>query len=619
MRLLLLSLVTAFIALARQPFDPSDLWLWRYPDGPQIAPDGQTIVYWEGWNAPSLDRTLSNLWIASADGKSVRRLTEGNWSDTCPRWSPDSTRIAWISTRDGQPHIRVRTLEPGPETTISTGYPPRLIAWAPDGASIAFTALVPATSGAAPWAPPAILPHLVPPRPGTVHIFVVPVSGGKPRQITTGDSDILGEPAWMPDSRSILAARDDGQIYAFHLSGEVRQVTHDPGSNTNPLPSPDGSRIAWLATRPPLRSYAPAHLTVMNADGSRIRVLSGSLDRDPASPKWSSDSRTVYFLADDHGVTHVYAARNDGTLRQVTNNPERLEGLSLADNGRAVALRSTATQARAVYTFTVDHVTQPVTLADPNDRMLAERDLATTTEIHFDSAGQSIQGWILQPPHFDPARKYPLLLDIRDDPRSMYGVDFNLRAQILAARGWIVLCINPRGTPGYGEQFGDLLPTRYPGDDYDDLMHGVNAVLAAGHADPQRLVVAGGLVAAWTIGHTTRFRAAVVRRPISDWVTDVATSSEGAHRAAAWMRAMPWDDPDQYVKHSPLYFAKNFQTPTLVLSADPDPESDELYFALQQRKIASALVRFPAAEPPSNQILELQATIAWFEKNLAAH
>src|SRR5262249_20876848 len=152
-------------------------------------------------------------------------------------------------------------------------------------------------------------------------------------------------------------------------------------------------------------------------------------------------------------------------------------------------------------------------------------------EIRYESGGQTVQGWVVKPAGFDAAKKYPLVLDVRDDPREMYGTEFNLRAQILAARGFVVLCINPRGTPGYGEFFGNLLPTAFPGDDYDDLMRGVDWVVSKGFVDPKRLAVAGGLLAAWTIGHADRFRAAVVRRPIADWLTDVATRPDGARRA----------------------------------------------------------------------------------------
>ena len=168
-----------------------------------------------------------------------------------------------------------------------------------------------------------------------------------------GALDIHGEPAWMPDGHSILVSAapppdaanvlEGGEIYEVRVdNGECRQITRRPGPDYAPLPSPDGSRIAWIAREPKAQSYVTAKLYVSNTDGSRAKVLAGTLDRDVAQLQWSNDSRTVYFLADDHGATHVYAARSDGSVRQVTNTPERLRDFSLADNGRAVTVRQTS-------------------------------------------------------------------------------------------------------------------------------------------------------------------------------------------------------------------------------------------------------------------------------------
>jgi len=602
------AIVSAALAAAafgeRPPLVPEDVWAWRSAGDPRIAAGGDWVAYVESWNDRPGDAEFSNLWVVSSNGKTRRQLTQGNWGDRSPRWSPDGARIAWLSDRSGRPQVWVRKLESGPETQVTNaGRAPLSLAWSPDGESIALTALVPSKMDPPAWAPPAIVPRLRSLRQGYVHLFVVPASGGAARQISSGDFDDTGEPAWMADGRSILAARDDGEIYSIRISdGSAKQLTRQGGRNEHPAPSSDGSKIAWLATdgQAPAagshQSYAVRKVWVMNADGSRARVLTGSLDRDAAEPQWSPDSRTVYFLADDRGSTHVYAARDDGTVRQATSAAERLRGFSLAANGRAVAVRSTASEAGAVYTFTVDRVSQPAVLAAPNEHLLAEREIAPAEEIDYLSDGNTIQAWVVKPPAFDATKKYPLLLDVGDDRREMYGVDFNLRAQIFAARGLVVLCVNPRGTPGYGEVFGNLLRTRDPGDAFDDLMRGVEFVASKGWIDTNRLAVAGGLVAAWAIGHTDRFRAAVVERLSVDRV------------------GPRWEDPDRYVKHSPIFFARDFQTPTLVLAGDPDPESDELYLALQWRKVDSALVRMGPAEKPGERVLELETISSWLRR-----
>jgi acylaminoacyl-peptidase len=247
-------------------------------------------------------------------------------------------------------------------------------------------------------------------------------------------------------------------------------------------------------------------------------------------------------------------------------------------------------------------------LAAPAAALLAERSTGATEEIPFPSNGRTIQAWIVKPPGFDATKKYPLLLDIQDAPRRMVGPEFSLRAQIFAAHGWLVLRVNPRGTPGYGEEFGRLLPSRFPGDDAGDLLAAVDFVVAKGYTDSRHLAVSGGLLAAWLLGHSDRFAAAVACRVIVDFALEP--------RAAAWMGAKPWEDPEQYTKHSPLYFAQNWKTPTLVLAGDPDPQADEFYSALQQRKVNSALVRIPNAGQPASRILELETILAWFNKFL---
>jgi len=614
MKLLSLVLIAGVSFAARQPFATEDFWAWRSASDPRISPDGQWIVYVESRSDRAADARFANLWIVSGDGKTRKPLTEGNWRDGSPRWSGDSVRIAWLSLRDGKTQIRTKKVDSGPETEVAAGgRTPLNVAVSPEGTAVAFTARVPAKLAAPAWAPPSILPRLR--QAGSYQqIFVAPVAGGEVKQVSGGEFDHFGEPAWSGDGKSILTSRADGQIWSYLVStGVAKQLTSEPGRNTTPLAASDSTKVAWLGMSSHPQSYNVHKLYVMNADGSRVKLLSGQLDRDPVNLQWSSDSRTVYFIADDHGATHVYAARSDGTARQVTNKPERLRDFSLADNGRAVAVRSTPTEAGDVVTFTVDRVSQGYTLAAPMERLLADRQIGVMEELSYDSGGQTIQAWVVKPPSFDPAKKYPLLVDVRDDPREMYGVDFKLRAQIYASNGFVVLCANPRGTPGYGEQFGNLLPSRYPGDDFDDVMRGVDAVIAKGYVDSQRLTIVGGLVAAWAIGHTDRFHAAVALRPVADWMTNVATKPDGARRAQEWMGGMPWDDPEQYWKHSPVYFAKNFKTPTLVIAGEADVESEELYFALQNRKVDSALLRAGGGKP-SDWILELDAVLAWLKR-----
>ncbi len=610
-------LVFAIVALAlcafgqRKPAAPEDLWLWRTASDPQVSPDSKWVAYVEEWNDRETGSTHANIWLASANGRDRYAFTPGPWRDSSPRWSPDGSRLAWISDRGSKPQIFVRRLSSDRDLQLTTGEQGvRSLAWSADGNWIAFVSGVSADAAAANWAPPDLLPLLVRSVTAEEQMSLIGSGGGPPQPLSSGRFQHWAEPVWMPDGQSILAIADHNAIYSIRRAdGVMKQLTRDPGWYESPLPSPDGSRIAWLMTSTQPRNYSVRHLYVMNPDGSRFRMLTGSLDRDAADPQWSNDSRTLYFLADDQGSTHIYAAFNDGALRQVTKRTERLSGFSMAPNGRVATVRSTATEGSDVVTFAIDLPGGVATVAAPNEHLLAERTWEAPEEIHYESSGRDVQAWLVKPPHFDAARKYPLLVDIRDDPRAMYGAEFQLRAQIIAARGAIVLCANPRGTPGYGETFGELLRSRYPGDDADDLLRGVDFVTSKGFVDPQRIAVAGGLVAAWLIGHTDRFTAAVARRPVVDWVADVLLQPDGERRATDWMGGWPWDDPEQYLKHSPVFFAANFKTPTLVLAGDGDLESEELYAALRLRNVKTAMVRL--GNGPKDRVLALEATLAW--------
>jgi acylaminoacyl-peptidase len=610
---------------ADQPFAVGDWWNWRDISSPRINAAGTAVVYVERWNLREGDRACTNLWTVATTGGAPRKLTEGRWRDSSPAWSPDGESIAFLSDRDGTPQIWVHRLDSATDRQVThLDSPPLTLAWSPDGRSLAFTARLAEALPSAAWAPAAILPLLRRPT-ARVQLFVIPAAGGKAQALPLdGDLGIDGEPAWMPDGQSILVSAapppdatnvlKGGEIYSVRVAGGAcRQITHRPGPDYAPMPSPDGSRIAWIAREPKAQSYVTAKLYVANADGSRTKVLAGSLDRGVSHLQWSNDSRTVYFLAEDRGATHIYAARSDGSVRQVTNAPERLRDFTLADNGRAVTVRQTSSAPAELVIFAVDLPAKPVKLVATNSALLAERELGATEEIQYTSDGKTIQGWIVKPPAFDVTKKYPLLVDVDDAPRRMCGSEFRLRAQVFAARGFVVLCANPRGTPGYGEEFGNLIRSRFPGDDFDDLMRGADHLIAKGYIDPARLAICGGLLAAWAIGHTDRLHSAVVRHAIADWTTDVAHTPDGLHRAAAWMGAMPWDDPDQYVHHSPVYLAANFRTPTLVIAGDRDPGAEELYFALQARTVDSAMVQLGAPRP-GQVILEWEATLGWLER-----
>jgi len=595
-------------AFAGAPFTPADLAAWRTVEDPRISADGRQVVYVESWNG------RANLRLVTTDGSAPRALTDGAQRDRSSRWSPDGARIAFLSDRDGGRGIHVVPVAGGEPVLVATGdYRPIDLAWAPDGRSIAFTAAVAASSAGPSWAPSELL-GMLRGGPAEVELFVVAIDSGAPRQLSRGGYTLRGEPVWMPAGDWILdaAARpgEGAQIYAVRAAdGDTRRLTEGPGDNREPLPSPDGARIAWICAPGEPAFHAVRKACVMGRDGEHRKTLAGLLDRDARHPQWSADSRTVYFLADERGATNVYAARGDGSAKRVTNRAERLEWFSLADNGRAATVRSTATEAGELVAFAVDLAGGVTTLAAPNQAMLAERAVGAVEEIHFESAGNSVQGWLVWPPGMDRARPVPLIVEVAGEPRQMFGYEFPLEAQILAAGGYALLRVNVRGSPGYGEVFGNLLPTRLPGDDFDDTMRAVEGTIARGGIDPARVGLIGGAVAAWALGHTKRFTAVVARRPIVEWSSAVTLDADGWRRAA-WLGGMPWEQAQRYAERSPLYAAASFGTPTLIVGGDA--QSEELYFALRMRKVESALLDPGADGEVEGRVAELSAMLGWF-------
>jgi acylaminoacyl-peptidase len=666
------SIGTAFAA--KSPLSSDTVWDLRAVSEPQITKDAKSVIYVLAWYDKMKDDRYSNLWIAASDGKDNRPLTTGAFKDTSPRLSPDGTRVAYLSNRSGTTQIHVRWLDTGQEAQITDlQQAPSSIAWSPDGKWIGYLTRVPSAPewsvkmperpAGAQWAPaPVVITQLrwrqdgqglIP--PGYTHVFVVPSTGGAPRQITTGNFN-HGNPfgggnsfSWSHDGKSIftVASRipeaeyslEGPDIYAYSVAdSSVKQLTTRKGPDLNPVPSPGGSKIAYVGHDWKFQSYNVNHLYLMDADGSNVKELTPKLDRDVRSPMWSWDAKTIYFLVDDRGSTQLYSvALETGDVKQITSGVQQLgagvqgaESFTIANNLLVATTRSTPQEPPDIVVLPAYRQNpQPVRLTSFNDSLLAGRTLGAVEEISYDSFdGRTIQGWIIKPPDFNPSRKYPFILDIHGGPHAMYGVAFQHEFQIQANRGFVVLYTNPRGSTGYGEEFGNIIHTKYPGDDYKDLMAGVDAMIAKGYVDPKKLCVTGGsgggLLTAWVIGQTDRFAAAVSQFPVTNWITQAGTADGGYTHSALWMKSLPWDNPKQFMDHSPIFFAKNFKTPTMVITGEADlrtpiAESEELYFALKARKVPAVLVRVPD-EPhgirshASHYIAKMEHLLAWMEK-----
>jgi acylaminoacyl-peptidase len=645
---------------AKPGLDTGTIWDLRSVSEPQITRDAKSVIYVLSWSDKMVDQRYTNLWMVSGDGKDDRPLTTGAYKDSEPRISPDGTRVAYLSNRSGKTQIHVRWLDTGQEAQITDlQQAPSQIVWSPDGKWIGYEARVPGKPDWAPkmpekppgakWADPPIVVTKLRWRengvgliqPGYTHIFAVPASGGTPKQITSGDYPHSQPFAWSADGKWIYTSTnriadaeyslEGGDIYAYSVEdGTVKQLTTRKGPDMDPVPSPSGKKIAYLGHDWKFQSYTVNHLYLMDADGSNSKNLTASLDRDVRSPHWSWDGKTLYFLVDDHGNTQLYSADPEsGEVKATSSGQQQLTDFSLANNLMAAAVRSTPSEPGDVVMVPAYRQAAPLKLTHINESLMSQYQLGQFEELTYDSFdGKNIQGWIIKPPNFDATKKYPFILDIHGGPHAMYGVGFQHEMQIQAARGFVILYLNPRGSTGYGEEFGNIIHTKYPGDDYTDLMKGVDQMVAKGYIDPKKLCVTGGsgggLLTAWTIGHTDRFAAAVSQYPVTNWITQAGTADGGYTHSALWLKAFPWEQPQQFLEHSPIYYAKNFKTPTMVITGEADlrtpiAESEELYFALKAQKVPAVLIRVPEEYHGirgrnSHYIEKIEQIMAWMER-----
>lgn len=668
-----LALVTLVLpAGAAGKLGPMDVFNLELAGAPQISPDGKRVVYVRQFSDVMADKRHSNLWIVNFDGSGHRPLTSGNFSDAEPQWSSDGTQLVFVSDRGGgAPQIHRLWIDSGQVARITNlTQAPGGLRLSPDGKWISFVMSVPAKPGkvidlpAAPegakWADPArIIDRTIYRfngmgylKPGYKHVFVVPAEGGTPRQISGGDFQHGGPMAasdavWSADSQSLLisvnrrakADKDplNTEIYEYSLEeGAVKALTSRKGPDMSPEVSPDGRLVAYVGFDDRYLGNQTARLSIMNRDGSGSRVLTADLDSTVGTLQWAPDSRSIYFTADERGNTGLYLCPIDGKVKKLASDIGSSRGAS--SSGAAV---SVARNGNLAFPITRPDLPGDIAVMQPagsprivtsvNADLFAGRKLGAVEEIWYESSKdhRKIQGWIVKPPDFDSAKKYPLILEIHGGPFANYGNRFDLEKQLMAAAGYVVVYTNPRGSTSYGEDFANLIHHAYPGDDFYDLDSGVDAVLAKGYIDRERLYVTGGsgggVLTCWMIGRTTRFRAAVTVYPVINWYSWLLTADIGPWIGKYWFPAMPWDDPQHYEKRSLLSVVKNVKTPTMVLTGEADyrtpmSDSEQYYQALRMLDVESVLVRVPD-EPhgisvrPSHHMSKILHIIAWFDQH----
>ena len=622
---------------------------------PQISPDGSQVVYTRGWVDKMNDRRESSVWIMNADGSRARFLVDGSG----PIWSPDGTRIAYTS--EGEPEgsqIFVRWMDDEGASSQITRLQkaPGGIRWAPDGNTLSFTMTMdgeeawsvspPGRPEGSNWTePPKVVTRADyrQDRVGFVdegwrHIFVVPAEGGTARQLTDGYwNHSTGE--WTPDGAELvfssLRTEDSelswrqSEVYAVNVAnGTIRQLTTRHGQDSGPIPSPAGDLIAYRGADFHTDTYRNSGVYIMNMDGSNSHLISGDFDRSINGMQWAHDGSGLYLTVSAEGDRNIHFVSTGGGVTALSSGNHMFALSSFTADGQAVGTLTSPQLPSDIVSFRLSNPNRRMQLTHVNDDVFAGVTFGDVEEIKYESVdGFEIEGWIVKPPDFDPSRKYPMMLSIHGGPHGMYNVGFNFAWQEHAANGYVVLYTNPRGSSGYGSAFGNSIKNAYPGKDYDDLMNGVDLVIDRGYIDDENMFVygcsGGGVLTSWVVGHTDRFAAASANCPVINWLSFVGTTD-----GIGWYRNfenLPWDDPSEHLRRSPLMYVGNVTTPTMLMTGvndlrTPMPQTEEYFAALKVMGVETAMVRFNnewhgTSSTPSNFLRTQLFLREWFAKH----
>jgi dipeptidyl aminopeptidase/acylaminoacyl peptidase/CubicO group peptidase (beta-lactamase class C family) len=634
------------------------------PEQPALSPDGLQLVYVLRRFDADADRTTRTLWRRPVSGAAAQQLTRGN-ADTAPQWSPDGTQLAFLRAQDGPAQLWRLSATGGEAeqlTTLALGAGPP--AWSPDGTKIAFVAPVDIAAGPGEddgardrrGKAPIVVDRLDYQADGAgllrtmrSHIHVVDVESGRCRQVTEGDWH-AGDPAWSPDGTTlafsaVIGARTDLVIRAPLFTLDITDTAATP--RLVALADGVGGPVVWEpdAAHVLVVGYAGepiGHAGLLRVDlgDGAVTDLAAPLDRNvmPGGPAYpgarpvvADEGHTVLFCVRDDGYTHVYAVGVDGGApRLVLGGTGRsVSGLS-AGAGTVATVLTTATSFGEPVTLDLSSGAESVHCV--HDGSCAELDLITRTPREFTiSDGTVVHGWLVR----DAAASgpQPLLLDIHGGPHNAWNGladDVHLYHQELARRGWTVLLVNPRASDGYGADFYTAALGHWGTADANDFLEPVDALVAEGIADPQRLAVTGysygGYMTCYLTSRDDRFAAAVAGGVVSDLASSVGTSDEGHFLAVYDLDTMPWAEPERYAEMSPLSGVANVRTPTLILhGADdvrcPIGQAQQWHTALREREVPTRLVLYPGAShlfilegTPSHRLDYNRRVVSWVEQ-----
>ncbi len=654
-----------------------DLYQFNLISEPQVSPDGKLAIFCLRRADKETEKVHSNLWLVPTSGKPARQFTYGSQSDTHPRFSPDGSRIAFLSNRDDEKQLQIYLMplkggEARPITDLKGTI--KSLEWSPDGTKLLLqfrkkdaeeiiresdekkkelgivcrqiTRVFFKEDGV------GFLPK------GRWHALCVDVKSEKIQQFTEDDAYDTLDPHWSPDGLQIAFCSnhkkdpdldpDAIDLYVFSVKdGTTRRIETPVGPKGNPTFSPDGNLIAYYGHKGKGQSWKETRLWVIPASGDGEALnLTKDYDFDVSSwtindmgdlpqvaPIWSSDGKRIYFQVAHHGNTVLKSVSLKGEVADVVSD-EGVVGTftldskqqrllyfhaNMQDTGQ-VYLRKLATNRSRVLTHT-------------NKDLLDELDLGKIEEVWFKGAsGNDLQGWILTPPGFDPAKKYPSILEIHGGPLVQYGNFFMHEFYYLAAQGYVVYFCNPRGGQGYGEQHAKAIHNNWGTADYEDVMAWADYVEKKPYIDSSRMGVTGGsyggYMTNWIIGHSNRFSAAVTQRSVSNLISMYGSSDFNWAFQEEFGGLPPWEDLENFWRQSPMKYIGNVTTPTLVIHSEQDlrcaiEQDEQVFVALKRLGVDTKMIRFPD-EPhglsrngrTDRRVARLENICCWFDRYL---
>jgi acylaminoacyl-peptidase len=650
-----------------------DLFETEWASDPSASPDGEWIVYLRNGYNQQMDDTEQDLWLLKTDGSWHRPLTtDGNAGSAV--WSPDGTQLAYVAEFDEGAQIYLRWMDTG--TTYAISRLPEVpygLRWSPDGTQLAFVMFVPEKAEplaqlpeypeSTDLAPAFHVTEMVTFRadgigdlePGFDHIFVMPATKGTARQLTHGSRNYGSAGfTWAADGKSLYFLANLAENWEFdYAATEVYQLNLETaeyealgtprGDKFGLELSPDGEKLAYLATSEAQTSHTPFELFTIPVDGDASAPLkvSAQLDFDLVDFAWDG--------ASSESLLALYSDGGDGVLSRISSDGKKIEAISRDVSGLSLgrpytegAFTAAAASERIVFTHasttrpadlaTLDKSGQLRVLTSLNDDAFGDLQMCRIEEFTTPSShdGKTIEGWIVYPPDFDPTHKYPLILEIHGGPHLDYGPYFSAEIQLMAAAGYIVVYGNPRGSIGYGLDFALEIDKNYPSHDFDDLMSLVDYTIAQGNVAEDQLFVTGGsgggILTAWIVGHTDRFAAAVAAKPDVLMLSGQLGADAYVYFTQYWAPGMPWEPgvAERLWDLSPLKYIGNVTTPTALLVGyedhrTPTMEAEMFYSALKLKGVDTALIRVPEtghhiAHHPSHLIAKVAHILGWFER-----